>query len=147
MALAIGGLVTTVLAAPAGADTYRGELAAVDVAAVVSSSLAGRSKVARVAQAGLVLGSPIVHLAHGNVRGAAGAIAARLGAGAIGYAAWSVCLRRRVDDGVPLGCLLGATLVSSLAVGGALAIDYGWLARTDAAEQPWPVMMGWSGQF
>lgn len=132
----------------AGADTYRRELAVVDAAAIVSGALAGRTKVGRVVQVGLLVGgSPMVHLAHSNGRGAAGAAAVRLGAGAIAYSAWSVCLRRKVDDGVPVGCLLGATLVSSLAVGGALAIDYGWLARRDAAEAPWPVMLAWSGRF
>lgn len=149
--LAICAFVTTgatvITSHAARADTYRRDLAVVDATAIVSGALTGRTKVARVAQVGLLLGSPVVHLAHGNGGGAAGAAAVRLGAGAIAYSAWTVCLRRKVDDGVPVGCLLGATLVSSLAVGGALAIDYGWLARRDAAEAPWPVMLSWSGRF
>jgi hypothetical protein len=146
-ALALAAVATTAAIEPAAADAYRDELLVADASAITVAVIGrDRSYFGYVGGVGLWLGSPAVHLAHGNVGRAAGALALRGGSVLATYGMLMWCLDDGDEGGKIAGCVLGSLAAGSVLVAGAVAIDYAVLARDDAADSM-PAQLTWGGVF
>lgn len=136
----------TITPPAAVADAYRDELLIADASAVAVAALGrGHAPIGYVGSAGMLLGSPAVHLAHGNYGRAAGALALRGGSVLMTYGALTWCLDDGDEGGTIAGCVLGSLALGAVLIGGAIAIDYAVLA--DDAPDAAPAPLTWSGTF
>ena len=134
--------------APAQADSYRDELFVADATAVAVATIGrGEGPLGYLAGAGMWLGSPAVHLAHGNYGRAAGALALRGGSVLATYGVLRWCLDDGDEGSAVARCALGSLAVGAVLVGGAFAIDYAVLADDDDAPAAAPAQLTWRGTF
>ena len=155
VAVAIAVAFVTV-ASPARADgeSYRAQTAIVDVGslalAVASSAIPNEklriaSRIAAVS--GLVLGSSIVHAAHGNYGRAGGALALRVGPPALTALMFAGCDKKKASAAI--GCALGSALVGAVLVGTGIVLDYAVLGGSSGGDsvEARPVMFSFGRRF
>ncbi len=143
----MAAVATTATIGAASADSYRDELLIADASAVAVAAIGrDRSHLGYVGGVSLWLGSPAVHLAHGNVGRAAGALALRGGSVLATYGVLTWCLDDGDEGGKIAGCVLGSLAAGAVLFGSAIAIDYAVLAADDDAA-PTPAQLTWGGTF